>query len=259
MGEAREPLAGTRPDGVGRCGVGIRRLPGSFYGEHAERRHGWHGNGRYRRSRPVPGLDGDDGSDDGARHATPDTPLPYHRPQPFEPSPGAGWRGDPAPGLYSGVGISRATSVRLQLVGRCCRVLGGAMVCLAAHHRRAYQLTPLKRICHAPCSSPLFFLMHNLRSEATGALRLGMLHGVDCLGCCAGLMVGLVALGMMNLAWMLTAALIIFAKKTLPNSHRIARPLGVVMVGSSLWRFRRLHARSTDACEVHGVWCIGIM
>ena len=63
------------------------------------------------------------------------------------------------------------------------------------------------------------------------ALRLGMLHGVDCLGCCAGLMVGLVAVGMMNLAWMLTAALIIFAEKTLPNSHRIARPLGVVMVG----------------------------
>ena len=98
----------------------------------------------------------------------------------------------------------------------------------------AYQFTPLKRICHARCSSPLFFLMHNLRSGATSALRLGMLHGVDCLGCCAGLMVGLVALGMMNLAWMLTAALIIFAEKTLPNSHRIARPLGVVMVGGGV-------------------------
>jgi predicted metal-binding membrane protein len=98
-----------------------------------------------------------------------------------------------------------------------------------------YQFTPLKRICHARCSSPLFFLMHNWRSGATGAaLRLGMLHGVDCLGCCAGLMVGLVAVGMMNLAWMLTAALIIFAEKTLPNSHRIARPLGVVMVGGGV-------------------------
>ena len=98
----------------------------------------------------------------------------------------------------------------------------------------AYQFTPLKRICHARCSSPLFFLLHNWRSEATGALRLGMLHGVDCLGCCAGLMVGLVALGMMNLAWMLTGALIIFAEKTLPNSYRIARPLGVVMVGGGV-------------------------
>lgn len=95
-----------------------------------------------------------------------------------------------------------------------------------------YQFTPLKRICHARCSSPLFFLIQNWRPGATGALRLGMIHGVDCLGCCAGLMVGLVALGMMNLAWMLTAAALIFAEKTIPNSHRIARPLGVVMVAS---------------------------
>lgn len=94
----------------------------------------------------------------------------------------------------------------------------------------AYQFTPLKRICHVRCSNPLSFLMQNWRRGATGALRLGMLHGVDCLGCCAGIMVGLVALGMMNLAWMLTAAVIIFAEKTIPGSHRIARPLGVIMV-----------------------------
>lgn len=98
----------------------------------------------------------------------------------------------------------------------------------------AYQFTPLKSICHARCSSPLFFLMQNWRPGATGALRLGATHGVDCLGCCAGLMVGLVALGMMNLAWMLTAAVIIFAEKTIPGSHRIARPLGVVMVVAGL-------------------------
>jgi predicted metal-binding membrane protein len=97
-----------------------------------------------------------------------------------------------------------------------------------------YQFTPLKRICHARCSNPLFFLMRNWRSGAGGAVRLGVLHGVDCLGCCAGLMVGLVALGMMNLAWMLSAAVIIFAEKTIPGSHRIARPLGVVMVAGGV-------------------------
>ena len=43
-------------------------------------------------------------------------------------------------------------------------------------------------------------------------------------------MIGLVALGMMNLALVFTVALIIFAEKTLPESHRIARPLGVLMV-----------------------------
>ena len=98
----------------------------------------------------------------------------------------------------------------------------------------AYQFTPLKRICHARCSSPLFFLMQNWRPGARGSMRLGVIHGVDCLGCCAGLMVGLVALGMMNLAWMLTAAVIIFAEKTIPGSHRVAWPLGIVMIGGGV-------------------------
>jgi predicted metal-binding membrane protein len=47
-------------------------------------------------------------------------------------------------------------------------------------------------------------------------------------------MVGLVALGMMNLAWVLTAAVVIFVEKTLPGSHRLARPLGVLMIVGGL-------------------------
>lgn len=94
----------------------------------------------------------------------------------------------------------------------------------------AYQFTPLKSRCHARCSSPLFFLMRRWRPGPTGALRLGATHGVDCVGCCAGLMAGLVALGMMNLAWMLTAAVIVFVEKTMPGSHQVAYPLGVLMI-----------------------------
>jgi predicted metal-binding membrane protein len=47
-------------------------------------------------------------------------------------------------------------------------------------------------------------------------------------------MVGLVALGTMNLVWMLTAAVIIFAEKTIPGSHRVARPLGMIMVAGGV-------------------------
>lgn len=93
-----------------------------------------------------------------------------------------------------------------------------------------YQFTSLKRSCHARCSNPLFFLMQRWSPGTVGALRLGVSHGFDCLGCCAGLMLGLVALGMMNLALVFTVALVIFAEKTLPESHRIARPLGVLMM-----------------------------
>jgi len=93
-----------------------------------------------------------------------------------------------------------------------------------------YQFTALKQRCHARCSSPLFLLVHEWRPGLTGAARLGVLHGIDCLGCCVGLMLALVALGMMDVAWMLTAAVVIFVEKTLPGGHRIARPLGIALV-----------------------------
>ena len=111
-------------------------------------------------------------------------------------------------------------------IGRFAVVLPAVLLVIGG----AYQFTSLKRSCHARCSSPLFFLMQKWKPGTAGALRLGVLHGLDCLGCCAGLMVGLVALGMMNLALVFTVALIIFAEKTLPKSHRIARPLGVLMM-----------------------------
>ena len=97
-----------------------------------------------------------------------------------------------------------------------------------------YQFTALKRGCHKRCSSPLFFLTRQWRPGLAGAARLGVLHGIDCLGCCLGLMAGLVALGMMNAAWMLAAAVIIVAEKTLPQGHVIARPLGFVMVAGGI-------------------------
>ncbi|MGH7558541.1 MAG: DUF2182 domain-containing protein [Gemmatimonadota bacterium] len=93
-----------------------------------------------------------------------------------------------------------------------------------------YQFTALKRRCHTRCSSPLFFLTRHWRPGVSGAGRLGVLHGVDCLGCCLGLMLALVALGMMNVAWMFTAAVIIFVEKSLPGGHRVARPLGIVLI-----------------------------
>lgn len=93
-----------------------------------------------------------------------------------------------------------------------------------------YQFTALKQGCHTRCSSPLFFLTQQWQSGVPGAARLGVLHGIDCLGCCVGLMLALVALGMMNVAWMLTAAVIIFVEKTLPGGHRVARPLGIGLV-----------------------------
>jgi predicted metal-binding membrane protein len=117
-----------------------------------------------------------------------------------------------------------------EAVGRFAAVLPAVLLVIGG----MYQFSSLKRSCHARCSNPLFFLMHKWKPGTVGALRLGALHGIDCLGCCAGLMVGLVALGMMNLALVFTAALVIFAEKTLPESHRVARPLGIAMMAGGV-------------------------
>src|SRR5215207_2706914 len=117
-----------------------------------------------------------------------------------------------------------------QSIGRFAVVLPAVLLAIGG----VYQFTSLKRSCHARCSNPLFFLMQKWKPGTAGALRLGVLHGLDCLGCCAGLMVGLIALGMMNLVLVFTAALIIFAEKTLPESHRVARPLGFLMIAGGM-------------------------
>src|SRR4051794_13547676 len=114
MAQAREHFAGTGPDSVGRSWLGIRRLPGGFYGEHAERL-GRYGDGWHRGSRPVPlRLDGDDGSHDGASHAALDPALSPPRPQASEASARADWHGPSARELRWRLGYGGATGVRLQ-------------------------------------------------------------------------------------------------------------------------------------------------
>ncbi len=119
-----------------------------------------------------------------------------------------------------------AYSLLSERLGMATSALPGALLIAGG----AYQFTALKRGCHHRCSNPVMFLMQHYRAGVSAALRLRARHGVDCLGCCLGLMVALIALGMMNLPLMLTAAVIIFAEKTLPGGHRLTQPLGVVLI-----------------------------
>ncbi len=57
-----------------------------------------------------------------------------------------------------------------------------------------------------------------------------VLHGAWCAGCCTGLMVALLALGMSNLAWMAAVALLILAEKALPGGEALARVAGIALV-----------------------------
>ena len=61
------------------------------------------------------------------------------------------------------------------------RPLGVAAVLVAAG---AYQFTPLKATCLRACQTPADFLVRHWRGGALGPLRLGVDHGLYCLGCC---------------------------------------------------------------------------
>jgi predicted metal-binding membrane protein len=64
-----------------------------------------------------------------------------------------------------------------------------------------YELAPLKRACLERC-----------RRAHTSGFR----HGIDCIGCSGPLMIALLALGVMNVAWMLIPAAVALLEKLTP-------------------------------------------
>lgn len=104
--------------------------------------------------------------------------------------------------------------------------VGGALLILAG----LYQLTPLKDICLRQCRSPLSFVMTRWRNGRGGAVRMGVAHGLYCMGCCWLLFLILIPLGVMNVAAMVAVALVVFAEKVLPHGRGVGTATAVVLI-----------------------------
>jgi len=94
-----------------------------------------------------------------------------------------------------------------------------------------YQFTPLKRVCLHHCRSPVSFLLHF--GTYRGRLRdacVGFYHGGYCAGCCTGLMVIMVAVGVMNVFWMVGLAAVIFVEKVWRHGEKFALAVGVLLM-----------------------------
>jgi predicted metal-binding membrane protein len=104
--------------------------------------------------------------------------------------------------------------------------IGGALFILGG----LYQFTLLKYACLRQCRSPFAFLLNHWRDGWQGALRMGLQHGLYCLGCCWALMALLFAVGVMNLAWVAMLAIFVFAEKLFPGGIWIGRVAGVPML-----------------------------
>ncbi|HEY8637083.1 MAG TPA: DUF2182 domain-containing protein [Candidatus Limnocylindrales bacterium] len=99
-----------------------------------------------------------------------------------------------------------------------------------------YQFSSLKYRCLEECRSPLGFIVGRWqgRAERTEALRLGVSHGLFCIGCCWSLMLVMFGAGLGNLAWMFVLAVITSVEKNAPWGRRLGRPLGVALILAGL-------------------------
>ncbi|HYY77271.1 MAG TPA: DUF2182 domain-containing protein [Gaiellaceae bacterium] len=91
----------------------------------------------------------------------------------------------------------------------------------------AYELSPLKSACLRRCRNAAAFMMDHYRS---GPFRLGVEHGIWCIGCCVGLMAVLVLAASMELVWAAVIAAAVFVQKALPLGEASARLTGVALL-----------------------------
>ena len=103
-----------------------------------------------------------------------------------------------------------------------------------------YQLTPLKGACLRVCRSPLAYLLQHWGSgDAASAFRMGLGHGLYCLGCCWAMMLLLFAGGVMNLVVIVALTGWVLAEKLAPLGMHTARLTGLVLLALAAWMVLR--------------------
>jgi predicted metal-binding membrane protein len=107
--------------------------------------------------------------------------------------------------------------------------LVGAIILVGAG---AFQFSALKYRCLERCRTPFAFINERWhgRRPSREAFRIGLEHGVFCVGCCWALMLVMFVVGMGSLGWMLLLAAAMAAEKNLPWGRRLRTPLGVGLI-----------------------------
>lgn len=140
------------------------------------------------------------------------------------------WSGFSAGATLLQWGLAEAALLSPMMVSASPR-LGGAILIVAG----VYQWTPLKYACLRHCRSPLAFLVEHWQPGMPGALRLGLRHGLYCMGCCWALMLLLFVGGVMNLLWIGAITAFVLLEKLAPYGAQGGRLSGLALVLAGAW------------------------
>lgn len=108
--------------------------------------------------------------------------------------------------------------------------LVGAAVLLTAG---AFQFSALKYRCLDRCRTPLGFIVQHWRGVRPRyeAFRLGLDHGLFCVGCCWAIMLLMFVVGTGNVGWMLLLGAVMGLEKNAAWGRKISQPLGAALIG----------------------------
>jgi len=95
-----------------------------------------------------------------------------------------------------------------------------------------FQFSALKYRCLEQCRTPFTFVTSRWSGSAPArdAWRIGLDHGLFCVGCCWALMLVMFVVGIGSIGWMLALAAVMAAEKNLPWGARLRTPLGIGLV-----------------------------
>lgn len=94
-----------------------------------------------------------------------------------------------------------------------------------------YQFTPAKQSCLTKCRTPIDFMMSRW---SRSPFRLGVEHGLWCLGCCWTLMAVLVLVGMMGMGWVIGLTIVVALEKVTSRGVLFSRLTGATLLGLAI-------------------------
>jgi predicted metal-binding membrane protein len=109
----------------------------------------------------------------------------------------------------------------------------GAVIFLVAG---LYQFAPLKRACLTHCRTPLGYFLTRWLDGPTGAFRMGLHHGLFCVGCCWALMATAFAVGVMNVWWMTALGMVALVEQIAPQGQLVRRAVGAAFLAAAVFR-----------------------